>query len=195
MIGLSLAALVAGSLITLAVLAQRVTLDSPVGVQEIQPRRSSTSEPAPPLVVANEAPPSAPERDRPRRDRAGEVIEDQVLPLRISRAATPAREGAKRGGKDKGDDRGDDAPRRYAAALPPGIIKKVNGGGQLPPGHRKRVSAAARPDPKVAHGNGRGACGPPPCGNGGGPHTTSVATSKIKSSGNGRSKGKGHGGN
>src|SRR5687768_679297 len=87
MIGLSLAALVAGSLITLAVLAQRVTLDVPMGV-EIQPRRSSSTSQPPPLVVAGGEAPEPRERPEPRT-RAGE-IEDQVLPLRISRAAAPA---------------------------------------------------------------------------------------------------------
>jgi hypothetical protein len=177
MIGLSLAALVAGSLITLAVLAQRVTLDIPIGVEEIQPRRANTTTEGPPLVVAQNAP-EPPSRRQPRRGGGGgPVIEDQVLPLRISQPATPARGADRKGGSDRGPDR-QPQQRRLVAGLPPGIIKKVGNGGSLPPGHKKQAVAGAQPNP-TSNGNGRGACGEPPCGN---PHTSAGSvTSKVSS--------------
>ena len=160
MIGLSLAALVAGSLVTLAVLAQRVSLDIPLATP-VLPRPPQSAASPPPLVVEN--PPPALAEDLPRQD--ADVPVDRVLPLRIARPATPAKPDPKPN-RDKGK-KGPDKPdeRRVAVGLPPGIVKKMNRGRELPPGHSTRAAATAKRFPQVeSNGQGRGACGPPPCG-------------------------------
>src|SRR5687768_14026352 len=86
MIGLSLAALVAGSLVSLAVLAQRVSLNAPYP-DPVTPMAPQGGAAAPPVVVENPPPDSARELDR---DRDLDVPPDRVLPLRIARAAAPA---------------------------------------------------------------------------------------------------------
>lgn len=79
-IGFSLAVVVAGSLVALALLAQRVSLpgasSAPVSLE--QTRASSGR----PLVVGG-TDNSAGERDSTTKER---VVEDRVLPMRISRA-------------------------------------------------------------------------------------------------------------
>ena len=190
LIGLSLAALVAGSLITLAVLAQRVTLETPQSGGEVQPRTTTTSGEAPPLVIANEPPPPEPED---RQQRPPTETGDQVLPLRISQPAVPADNGPK---KPKDGDRPDpDKPkgRPLAAGLPPGIIKKINRGDETPPGHLKRAAVGARPVPPGTS-NGRGACGEPPCGNGADGAKSTVKTVVASLPGSADKHGKSHGG-
>lgn len=181
MIGLSLAALVAGSLITLAVLAQRVSLNVPLA-NPVLPRPPASAASPPPLVVEN--PPPATVDELPRR-RDADVPVDRVLPLRIARPAVPAEPSGRDKGKDKdgndGPDRPKPDPRDVAVGLPPGIVKKMNRGRELPPGHSTRSAATAKRFPhESSQGRGRGVCGAPPCGNAGVQSSTPGASGKDK---------------
>ncbi len=90
-IGLGLAAIVAGSLVMLSVLAQRVSLESPLP-EPVQPRRLSTA-PVPGVSIPSDG---VPARERERRRPlpitvaiAEEPSPARVLPLRL--AAKPRR--------------------------------------------------------------------------------------------------------
>ena len=198
MIGLSLAALVAGSLVTLAVLAQRVSLDVPLA-NPVMPHQTRAGATAPPLVVEN--PPPADVDDLPRqRDVDFDLPPDRVLPLRIAAPAAPGGRKPAKGPDGDGKPQKPKPDQRVATAgLPPGIIKKINRGGELPPGHARKVAAGAKRFPSGhSNGRGRGTCGEPPCG-GGPSHDAPVQRSQSagKSSGPAQSSSpgnsKGHG--
>ena len=157
MIGLSLAALVAGSLVTLAVLAQRVTLQGSAA-SPIVPRPPRTENSAP-LVIGS----GAATDPRPREEAAGEEPVDRVLPLRVEKA--PAEPKPSPLGRPR-EPEAPTEPKHKDKGLPPGLARKGPRHASFHGGGAKAgvAPAAGRPQPSRSHTKAQGSCGAPPCG-------------------------------